>query len=258
MLSIGDKYKIIQRLAAGTKQTQICREQGLANSVVSRIWVTRNEIQELYHRGLSENKRSRSSVAKGVDEALFNWIQSMVSLNEPFGKIECIQQANQFAEDLGLEWKCTQSWFTRFKARHNIVFQIKSRAPTVPSSNSNSFSFPPEEYEYEENDDDGEAESVEPHEFKFHNYLPLVGHTTENEREFEDPLSVESAASTNSPAPSTDLPNASQVMHWLKQIQGYVKAKVTDESEKAQGLKDITSLKSIINQPKITDFFKAQ
>lgn len=123
VLSIEEKGAIIARISNGESNVAIATELGLAHSTISTIWKNREKIKAAFNDNVLAKKKLRPCEHPDLDAALLQWFKNKraqgVSISGPI----LLAKANDFAAIQGKEnFKCSESWITRFRARHNIVF----------------------------------------------------------------------------------------------------------------------------------------
>ncbi|XP_062606705.1 tigger transposable element-derived protein 6-like [Saccostrea cucullata] len=65
----------------------------------------------------------RTATYKDTDQAVLQWFKTARDQNVPVSGPLLIAKAQEFASQLGDEFKCTTGWLERFKERHNITFK---------------------------------------------------------------------------------------------------------------------------------------
>ena len=69
----------------------------------------------------------RKGIYEDVEQALMTWLVQARSLGAPVTGPLLKEKANQLAAQLGqTDFKCSDGWFDRFKARHDVTFRIVS------------------------------------------------------------------------------------------------------------------------------------
>ncbi|KAI4466236.1 hypothetical protein MML48_3g00003728 [Holotrichia oblita] len=122
VFSIEEKSAIIARLESGDSNITICNEYNLSHSTVTTIWGNRDKIKAAFNDNLLNKKKMRQSVHKDVEIALLRWFKDKRSKGIPINGPLLQQKADKFGRLLNKEnYKCSESWIKRFRARNNIV-----------------------------------------------------------------------------------------------------------------------------------------
>ncbi|XP_065163398.1 tigger transposable element-derived protein 4-like [Atheta coriaria] len=120
--SIEEKSAIIRRLENGESNSRLAKEFGVGHSTISMIFKNKNRIQQSINSNVLKPKRLRKSRQEHVDQALIHWFKNMRNKGIPVNGPKLQEKANGFAARFGiLDFKCSASWISRFKVRHNIV-----------------------------------------------------------------------------------------------------------------------------------------
>ena len=68
----------------------------------------------------------RKAVFSDVEDALFLWLKEARSKGAPVSGPLLKVKANKLAQDMGLEFSCTDGWLNRFKKRKDVSFRVIS------------------------------------------------------------------------------------------------------------------------------------
>src|SRR5699024_4347588 len=122
MLSIEEKGAIIARLENGESNASLSNEFGISHSTVTTIWKNKEKIKCAFNDNLLKLKKLRSSTHPDIEAALLQWFKDKRSKGIPITGPLLQQKAEEFGKALGKQdYKCSESWIQRFRARHNIV-----------------------------------------------------------------------------------------------------------------------------------------
>lgn len=65
----------------------------------------------------------RTAAYKDTEEAVLQWFKTARDQNVPVSGPLLIAKVQEFASQLGDDFKCTAGWLERFKERHSITFK---------------------------------------------------------------------------------------------------------------------------------------
>lgn len=123
ILSVSDKFKIIEELENGRSNSVVCKTHNLSTSTVSTIWKNRDKLRIAFEKNQSQVKKIRRCEKNDLDEALITWFKVKRSENIPINGPILKIQADKLADQLGYKgFICSDGWLNRFKNRHQIVF----------------------------------------------------------------------------------------------------------------------------------------
>lgn len=122
VLSIEEKGAIIARIENGETNAALAEEFQLSHSSVTTIWKNREKIKAAFNSNLLKNKKLRQSTHNDIEKALLQWFTDKRSRGIPISGPLLQKKAEEFGKALGKEdYKCSESWIKRFRARNNIV-----------------------------------------------------------------------------------------------------------------------------------------
>ena len=94
---------------------------GMPRESLRKLLMNEEEIR-LISAGRSNVKRNRIGKDAQVEDALFEWWKFQLSHNAPLNGLILCSKAEALAKKIGYEdFRATDGWFTRWKARHGIV-----------------------------------------------------------------------------------------------------------------------------------------
>lgn len=126
-LSVEEKVRMIELLEAGASNADVCRYLGISQSTLSTIWKSREHLKTVFYSDFAHKKKLKSSQHKDIEQALLQWFKVQRSQNFPISGPILQEKADDFARLLNKpNFKCSASWITRFRKRHNIVFKKMS------------------------------------------------------------------------------------------------------------------------------------
>lgn len=134
---ISKKAEILRELLeTGASQKFISQKHSIPRQTLNSWMKKKDEIftsvdQSNFH---TKRKRMRKCVDSDIEDCLLKWFKQKRSENVPLSGPILISKANDFAASLGRdEWKCSESWLERFKARHGIsVREICGEGNSAP------------------------------------------------------------------------------------------------------------------------------
>lgn len=128
-ISLLDKLEIISDVDSGQKQTTVAEKFGLSRKTVNTIMKNREAIlKQQEDGGLSAKRiRLRGASYPKVEEALLLWLRDALAKNIPVNGVLLRKRAEQLAFLLDCaDFKCSEGWLDRFKARNGISFKCIS------------------------------------------------------------------------------------------------------------------------------------
>ena len=120
------KKSICEQIERNCKtQAELARDYGLSRTTINTIW---SQCEKYKTNSCNDKaKRMRKGNYEDIEEALMTWLVQARSLGAPVTGPLLKEKASQFAEQLGQsEFKCSDGWLDRFKARNNVTFRIVS------------------------------------------------------------------------------------------------------------------------------------
>ena len=130
--ALTDEFKNSQRNAAA----KLGISRGALRKMLDKEAEIRKEAEE--HGSVM---RRRTGKDENVEQALFDWLKFTVERNIPLnGKILC-SKAESIARKVGhMDFRATDGWFSRWKARHGIVFtKLAGEAAEADNTAANKF-----------------------------------------------------------------------------------------------------------------------
>ena len=130
------KYEAILEAEAGIKtKTKIAQEYGIPANTLS-TWLKRAESykQAYQTQGFApQTKKRRKADYEDVETALGIWMREARAKDIPISGPILQAKAEELAKELGYpDFKCSNGWLTRFKARKGIGFRaIRGEAKSV-------------------------------------------------------------------------------------------------------------------------------
>ena len=120
------KKSICEQIERNCKtQAELARDHGLSRTTINTIWSQREKYKT--NSCNDKAKRMRKGNYEDIEEALMTWLVQARSLGATVTGPLLKEKASQFAEQLGQsEFKCSDGWLDRFKARNNVTFRIVS------------------------------------------------------------------------------------------------------------------------------------
>lgn len=126
VLSVADKYRIIQDRTAGKSLKDISAEYNVGFSSISTLMKpdVRAKIVDAVQRGecSSLTKRMRIPSYYDVDEKLLEWFKNADGQLDGISGDILLTKANEISDALGHNAPITHSWINRWKARHAVKF----------------------------------------------------------------------------------------------------------------------------------------
>ncbi|XP_007954366.1 tigger transposable element-derived protein 4 [Orycteropus afer afer] len=135
-LSIEEKIDIINAVESGKKKAEIAAEYGIKKNSLSSIMKNKDKVLEAFEslRFDPKRKRLRTAFYTDLEEALMRWYRIAQCLNVPVNGPMLRLKANDFAQKLGhSDFKCSNGWLDRFKARYGLVFRAQAAESTATS-----------------------------------------------------------------------------------------------------------------------------
>ena len=130
--SLKEKVEIIsavdEAMKSGIKspKSTVGTKYGLSSSTLSTFLKNRDKIMDAAD-GMDfsrDRKRMRTSPYADVEEMLYTWFKQKRTLGIPISGPLLQRQAESFAQLAGhQECKCSNGWLSRFKGRHDIIFE---------------------------------------------------------------------------------------------------------------------------------------
>jgi hypothetical protein len=127
-LTLANKVALINA-SNGKSQRQLAVEFGIGKTQVQTILKRKAELLDSYdENGSSSRKRARyCNEEEDIDKLTWQWFQRARSINAPLSGPMIQEQARQYAQQLQkTEFKASNGWLNRFKARHNIGAAVLS------------------------------------------------------------------------------------------------------------------------------------
>ena len=90
------------------------------------MWIKKAEkIKDAYEQSAfgPQRKKMRTATFKDTEQAVLQWFKAARDQNVPVSGPLLIAKAQEFASQLGDDFKCTTGWLERFKECHNITFK---------------------------------------------------------------------------------------------------------------------------------------
>lgn len=126
-LSLSQKVKIIHALDNGSTVNNLAMEYGVGKQTIRDIKSSRSKILEFVASSdspsaMKKKKSMKKSTYDDLDKALILWFNQERSSGTPISGTVLAEQAQIFFKELRIEgeFKATNGWLARFKARHGI------------------------------------------------------------------------------------------------------------------------------------------
>lgn len=123
-LSLNDKIALIELIEAGKSRSEVAMEKNIPYATLRQIYSKRDKIRKQQFELPGSFKKCRTSPYGEVEVALWQWYKQFTSEN-PTVPIDgnCLKiQATIAAQKLGIDdFKASEGFISRFKARHNII-----------------------------------------------------------------------------------------------------------------------------------------
>ena len=143
-LSLTSKIALLDKIKSQPPNTgyrQLAEITGVPKSTISRLLQQESQLREefvLQEGQAGTSKRKREGKDPDVEEALDQWFSIVsgrgVNINGPILKVK----SEEFAKKLGRnDFKATDGWLSRWKARHNIKFK-KAHGEKASADNDSS------------------------------------------------------------------------------------------------------------------------
>ncbi|XP_061440150.1 tigger transposable element-derived protein 4 [Rhineura floridana] len=136
-LSIKDKIGIIAAIESGKNKTDIAERYGIKKNSLVSIMKNKDRVLEAFETWQFDPKRKRLRMAfyTDLEEILVKWYRmaqySNISVDGPMLRFK----ANNFAQKLGhSNFKCSNGWLDRFKARYGLAFRFQPVAASSSTS----------------------------------------------------------------------------------------------------------------------------
>lgn len=124
VLSLSDKFKIINAFESGKSRCEIRSEFGLPESSYYKIIKFKDSIKSQCSEGHGKIKRIRLSEFPDVEKCLLEWIKQTLDKNIPIDGPLLKQKSQDFALKLGVEnFSASNGWLEGFKKRNDISFK---------------------------------------------------------------------------------------------------------------------------------------
>lgn len=123
-IALSQKANILAEVRAGKlSKTEIARKFGIAKSTLSGIVKGEARVTAALSDGefAPKRKKMRTAAHKGVEDALFAWIQRVQSANLPVRSAVLKAKAEEVARRMNVEFSCGDGWLDRFRKRHGLV-----------------------------------------------------------------------------------------------------------------------------------------
>lgn len=127
-LSMETKFDIIQAVDSGRKKKDIAADFGIPPSTLSSILALREKILNSPFGSVKQDrKRFRDPSFPDIEFALLSWCKDAQANNLTISGSILVERANSLAIDIGHNnFKASNAWISRFKARNDIVCQNHS------------------------------------------------------------------------------------------------------------------------------------
>uniref|UniRef100_A0A8D0DG22 Tigger transposable element derived 4 n=1 Tax=Salvator merianae TaxID=96440 RepID=A0A8D0DG22_SALMN len=137
-LSIKDKIDIIAAIESGQQKREIVERYGIKKNSLTSIMKNKGKVLEAFESQQFDPKRKRLRTAfyADLEVALLKWYRTAQCSNIPVNGPLLRFKANNFAHKFGhTDFKCSNGWIDRFKARYGLVFGSQPR-PALTTSTS--------------------------------------------------------------------------------------------------------------------------
>lgn len=131
------KYQAVMEVEKGSKsKTDIAKQFGIPTNTLSTWLKSADRIKSSYAEGGPVRKRLRMSQYPDLEDAMLMWFKDARSRKIPLSGPILQSRAVKLATDLGYtNFKCSDGWLSRFKARHEINFKaLGAKSARVESS----------------------------------------------------------------------------------------------------------------------------
>lgn len=130
------KAQAIRDVASGKKKSEVAKSLGVPRSTLNNWLKNQDKIISAVDQAVfsTERKRMRSALHSNIDECLLRWFRETRAHNLPINGLLLSTKSEEFAAQLGIaDFKCSDGWLERFKARHAIsVKQICGEGTSAP------------------------------------------------------------------------------------------------------------------------------
>ena len=124
-LSIKEKYELIQEHKRQKSVDELTEKYKCGKTAVYEILKKEKEIVEAFvtTQNIDSKAKSRAPKFDKVDELAYNWLCQALAKKLPVSGPILQQKAKELACELNeVEFKASNGWLAKFKARHNLTF----------------------------------------------------------------------------------------------------------------------------------------
>ncbi|XP_064418223.1 tigger transposable element-derived protein 4-like [Latimeria chalumnae] len=125
-VSLLKKAEAIQDVKKGVSKKEVCRQYDVPRTTLNTWLKNEKKITGVIEEGTfnPDRKRMRMGDYSDIEERLVPWLRQARANNIPVSGPILLAKANEFATQLGItDFKCSQGWMDRFKARHSIMLK---------------------------------------------------------------------------------------------------------------------------------------
>lgn len=124
VVSIQTKIKILDKFKSGKTRKEICKEFQIAESTLSKIIKNSEALMTKKFSGKNLNiKKNRKSQYDVLNKTMSKWFAQMAEKNTIITGPIILEKAEQFAIQLGIDFKPNSGWLHRWKKQENIRFR---------------------------------------------------------------------------------------------------------------------------------------
>ncbi|XP_039448176.1 tigger transposable element-derived protein 1-like isoform X1 [Culex pipiens pallens] len=142
IMSLSEKFGIVNRLAAGEGSSRIARDHDVAESAVRRIGkqqaTIRAAVETLGKKGAEAALKQRNLRLYKMESCLLVWLEDMRAKRLPVWSTKICAKAVQIYEAIGelgyedsAEFLASFGWFTRFRKKYGLA-EVRPHADRVP------------------------------------------------------------------------------------------------------------------------------
>ncbi|KAH8039618.1 hypothetical protein HPB51_007818 [Rhipicephalus microplus] len=127
--SLQEKVDLLRELDSGKNQIDLCRERGIAPSIVATIWKDREKTLKLHRESqlAPTRKQLRLENFQDVDQAVLTWFKDARLQNIPVSGPMLQEKAREFADALEVTgFDASAGCLFRFRQRNGITWQVVS------------------------------------------------------------------------------------------------------------------------------------
>nr|XP_034336051.1 tigger transposable element-derived protein 4 [Crassostrea gigas] len=124
--TIETKFQAIADVERGIEsKAVIAKKYEIPPNTLSTWIKNAQKIKEAYEQSTfgPQRKKMRTAAYKDTEEAVLQWFKTARDQNVPVSGPLLIAKAQEFASQLGDDFKCSTGWLERFKKRHSITFK---------------------------------------------------------------------------------------------------------------------------------------